>query len=207
MDRFFESLYSRFILRDLFGKIVPGSILLFTILRSLGWFPSGSLALDLPFAGWLLFYGVAWAVGIAAQSVGEITRLLKFYGGGPGELHWHRQVEAELHATPRQIEMLERNIVLKEASGNVCTATLLSLVWSATLDYVRRDVSMAQVLSDNWAPWCLALLLAIVLWRMHRHMVDVQDRFLITLLTFHSTHESGQGRTADVASNLDGGRR
>jgi hypothetical protein len=66
VENIFNTFYSKFILRDFFGKIVPGSILLSSIATSLM-----SLTRTLKYMDsmsgwmWLFFVGIRWIAGFA----------------------------------------------------------------------------------------------------------------------------------------------
>ena len=76
----FDALYSRFLLRDLFGKTIPGLMLLFF---------AGTVSADaesalnffskLTFFSWLVVIGVGWITGFAIQSAGEWFKLILYY--------------------------------------------------------------------------------------------------------------------------------
>lgn len=76
----FDALYERFLLRDLFGKTVPGLILLFfasTAYSNVN--ATLTLLKDLSFFGGLIAIGVGWIAGFALQALGEWRRLILYY--------------------------------------------------------------------------------------------------------------------------------
>ena len=68
---FSEVLYFQFILRDLFGKIVPGFALLLVVALSLT--PSKALAAfnELSAGMWIVLLSASWTIGQALQAFGE----------------------------------------------------------------------------------------------------------------------------------------
>ncbi len=74
-----NALYSRLLLRDFFGKVVPGAVLLVSALSSFIVQDSGKLVLSLPFSLWLFALGISWLLGFAVQSFGEQTQLIRHY--------------------------------------------------------------------------------------------------------------------------------
>lgn len=87
-----NELYRRFVLRDFLGKVIPGSLLLLTLLHSFapgiaGYFgirsADGAGMLTIPGWCWLfggiLFTGFAWVLGLAAQSFAEMIRQSGYY--------------------------------------------------------------------------------------------------------------------------------
>jgi hypothetical protein len=77
---FFEALYRHFILRDLFGKVIPGFITL-TALAAMLFNPQElkSSLHDLSVMGWLAAIGVGWLTGFIIQSLGESCGLIFYY--------------------------------------------------------------------------------------------------------------------------------
>jgi hypothetical protein len=73
-----EALYARLVLRDLFGRVAPGALLLSAwigaytgadgLLRRIG---------DLPLGAWLILFGFAWIVGMAIRAFGDFTSLTR----------------------------------------------------------------------------------------------------------------------------------
>jgi hypothetical protein len=74
-----ESLYSKFLLRDFCGKIIPGFIVIFVGTFIL-FFPNCSISkvFHLSFWGWLLFLGIAWITGFIVQSFGQLIHLISY---------------------------------------------------------------------------------------------------------------------------------
>src|SRR5208337_4796393 len=73
----FDSLYDKLILRDIFGKVVPGSALVLSIVGSL----FGLQAIDrivgkMTLALWIMVVGFAWLIGFALQYWGEKAGML-----------------------------------------------------------------------------------------------------------------------------------
>lgn len=76
----FDAFYERFILRDFFGKIIPGFIILSAIGGSLTSQKEVLNVLgDISFGGWLIAIGFAWILGFAVQGFGDITRWIIYY--------------------------------------------------------------------------------------------------------------------------------
>lgn len=76
----FDSFYTRFVLRDFFGKIVPGGILLFAIAVS-ATSPSSVAAYiaSMSFWAWIATFGVSWLTAFAIQSFAENVRFIRYY--------------------------------------------------------------------------------------------------------------------------------
>ena len=75
-----DAFYSRFLLRDLFGKVVPGFIAIGAGAASLTSFQKifefiGNMSLG----AWVVAIGIGWLSGFAVQSFGEFTHLIIYY--------------------------------------------------------------------------------------------------------------------------------
>ncbi len=80
LKELFDAFYERFVLRDLFGKIVPGLIVLLTIGSvSNGTVHFMGLINSLSVGAWIALIGMAWLQGFAVQSLGEFLHLIIYY--------------------------------------------------------------------------------------------------------------------------------
>ena len=143
LARLFDSFYNRFILRDVFGKIVPGFILIVGILILLE--PSPSICSKIkicPVAeiGYLIFskansisllaivlfsLGIGWLAGFAIQRLGEILGVLIEPRNGTEEQEWlDLMIKFDRNTRTREWErnLRERLVVIKEACGNSSVA-------------------------------------------------------------------------------------
>src|SRR3974390_2048580 len=76
----FDAFYRHFVLRDLFGKIVPGLIVLAFISALLSdKHELKEAILNLPSAAWIAIVGAGWLAGFAIQSLGEQLGLVLYY--------------------------------------------------------------------------------------------------------------------------------
>jgi hypothetical protein len=144
-----DSLYSKLLLRDFFGKIVPGTIVILTVAVSLS-----SLSIikdflvDAGFALWLLLIGASWIVAFSVQSLGEFCTLIRYHRKDLSDSEYYKlRHRFNSLVDDRERMQLERIVVIKEACGNGCVALLLSVlillvdVWvdsPSILDAVNR---------------------------------------------------------------------
>jgi hypothetical protein len=150
MDKFFDSLYTKLVLLDVLGKMVPGSILLVTLYIS---FLSQASNLreavqaisNIPTGHWIPILAVGWLTALALQGLGgRISKRpwLPYirYCSTPAP-PWHAPddpdgvkkffrdvVHFEKFATENQRQLFERFTVLQEASGNFQLALALAIV-------------------------------------------------------------------------------
>lgn len=139
----FQSFYTHFVLRDLFGKAGPGAVLLGTIVVS---FSSFSSALDLAgkasLGAWIAFVAVAWLIGLSLQGLGELLHFFRYYPKNITQATWEdKVVRFRKVASPAQTQDFERFAVIKEACGNAALAAAAGLVmipvfkWGTTGSY------------------------------------------------------------------------
>ena len=133
-DKLFDALYSRLLLRDAFGKVLPGTIWLAAIVVSALGLPLAIALLEgLTTMRSLLLVGLGWVVGFAVQSSGKVIwpPLLRTQTYPPGAFADHAEFAAKLvtfhrRATEHESQTLERFVIIKEAAGNVYVAVLLA---------------------------------------------------------------------------------
>ena len=150
-----DALYSRFLLRDVFGKIIPGLALLLTlgiVLIS----PDDckpetcrDIIMRLPFGVWIAIFGAAWIVAFAVQSIGEWTKLIRYYPKTYKEdQEWYRLTARFRTHDDYNIhnQQYERIVVIKEACGNAYVSLLLSAaIWLLDRLWVNWDTLQVSV--------------------------------------------------------------
>jgi len=89
----FESFYSKLVLRDFFGKVIPGALVVgsFVYPRIIATCVGG---LTSPWL-WLLFIGLAWVAAFAIQALGEIHGWIRYYPRILECLAWEKVVERD----------------------------------------------------------------------------------------------------------------
>lgn len=168
-----SAIYLRFVLRDFFGKMVPGAIFLlalsFAVAQSYGAVP---LWHESSFFGWALLLGVAWIVGFALQATGELTRILRNEPKSVTRQAFYERLVA-LHILTRddRTEALhgERLLVIKEACGNSAMAFLL-----ADILLLVRALGVGADISSRSGALIVGIALAVgfvaLLWMHHQHI-------------------------------------
>ncbi len=133
----FDSFYTRFVLRDLLAKIVPGATVLLTISITVT-DPKCvfDYLADLRFWTWIFLTAFSWTVGIAIQGIGDKIRLIRNYPKWevPGQREfkletWYKKI-IEFHrvASEDEKQKLERFGVIKEACGNEYVALFIPTI-------------------------------------------------------------------------------
>ncbi len=185
-------LYTEFILRDVFGKVIPGLVLLVSGMAIASGQSPSMVVEQVP--NWttpaLLFaVGAAWIAAFTGQEALRLTsdataRIAKQIGFGAGfaKLDYietdvrfliaaARVQSDDKERTEAQLEALrknsERHVIIKEATGNACVALLVFLAVSL----------FAAPPKGPWNYAYAAVLAAAVLllWTRHRYMRERED--------------------------------
>jgi hypothetical protein len=133
----FSDLYTKFLLRDFVGKIVPGSILLFSLVAMFVG-PRDALAkvTKAPTVVLIVLAGFVWTVTLGVQSLSERLGIWAYF---PSQVEGAIQTEQDFgKSTMRIVEFqwcatdgeklqYERFVVIKEACGNLFVEVLLSV--------------------------------------------------------------------------------
>jgi len=189
LEGLFEAFYSRFILRDVFGKIIPGAILLLSLyiafirpdicaVQAIG------LLKSLSIATWVILGSISWVMAYGVQRIGELLKILHYYGCWiQNDKSWFDKIVRFTEvASPAEKSNFERFVVIKETSGNVGMSFLLSAVilfifW----DHNKNNIGVL-----------LALFLSgVILLSMHRIHVKKNTWWLESVLEFRGTPEKG----------------
>lgn len=131
-----DALYGRFLLRDLFAKMVPGCLVMLSVLFGQDFVRQSperlTPALDyLDKLGWpaiALAAGFTWILGFAIQDVGEFLRFVRHHPPrfDDAAFRYRRRDAFKNSANRHQREREQRYTLIKEATGNAGTALLLS---------------------------------------------------------------------------------
>jgi len=204
ISKFFDAFYSRFILRDFFGKIIPGS--LFLIIASLSIVNVNYAVNFYDYLTnlwiWLIFIGFSWLIGLAIQGIGTIEiktnmgigerknyQLIRIYPKDINYLDGEKKYKLfTKKVIDSQFRIHERYVVLKEACGNGCASILFSLIFILII-YTNILLSpsgtyesiFSFLLKNNsfgvFLSIILSIFLCVGLFKMHRESVINQWRF------------------------------
>ena len=134
-----KNLYNDFLLRDFFGKMIPGSILIFSVL-SLFTSPRAILRTinaERSVLGLVVLGGLAWTTVLGLQSLAERIGVWEYYPsrdvqepGQPPLEEMKVQIETVAPflriACEGEKNQYERYVVIKEATGNLFICLMLS---------------------------------------------------------------------------------
>ena len=208
----FEAFYSRLILRDVFGKIVPGCIVLSAVVAaSRGGAVLVSSANSLSVGVWIVVLGVAWITGFAVQGAGEAFEWFKY---DPPEARLTSPQRNALrlalrfkedHGHELNRQNLERLIVIREACGNGYIAVMLSAGillwdWSFRTGFARASVSTVLPELLRQLPAAVLIIGTIICLRK-MHFAHVA-RFYVHAIRLLK-HELKAAEFADFKDDLD----
>lgn len=180
----FDSLYSRLLLRDFFGKVVRGTIIILSVCATI-FSPRDILKFiyDASFFSDILFIGFAWIVAFALQALGEVTCLIKYHTSPTNEEFYVRRHEFHENTDPNEHQQLERLVVIKEACGNGYVALGLSTIF-LSLHVLVADGYQAIIdkIKLHWPTILLIALLIAFLAVMHFIHVRRQDAYMNAIL-------------------------
>jgi hypothetical protein len=186
----FKELYTSFLLRDFAGKIVPGCFLLLSysalflqpreIIKGI----TGKVSLVSVF----LVAGLAWTVVLGLQSLAELVRIWHYYPSSVGaEMTIQSKVIAQFLqiACPDDHQQYERFVVIKEATGNLFVAGLLSVpAWAW---WLNAQISSSETKKEVWGSprinirtsivACFGVIILTGLFLMNREHVQKQYEF------------------------------
>jgi hypothetical protein len=187
----FSDLYTKFLLRDFVGKIVPGSILLFSLVAMFVG-PRDALAkvTKAPVVVLIVLAGFVWTVTLGVQSLSDRLKIWAYF---PSQVEGAVQTEQDFGKSTMRIvefqwcatdgEMLqyERFVVIKEACGNLFVEVLLSVPCWLLLAAQPYMKSLKALRWHRILAWSILLAVSTSviygLGRMHRQHVQRQWMF------------------------------
>ena len=201
---FFDSIYDKLVLRDLVGKVVPGSILI--LAAGVSVYSPAELNGLIKSVHWSLLIvggGAAWLMGFALQYTGEKCKLLRTHPGGSRssrENFFESWSKFQVTATAHEKIHAERLNVIKEACGNGAVAFLVGSVMVPVGHCIR---GVYQV-TPTCMPLTLTVLAGLALWRMHVIHVERYGTFVGNVLILAGvSNRRGNGG----GDNTDAGQR
>lgn len=185
LSNLFDAFYSQFVLRDFFGKIIPGFLLILSIAVSLTSLNETDEYLK-SMSGWmwLMTGGVGWIGGFLVQSFGEVCG---FFRAFPKNSTFKESFQKLIRfskspqLTDHERRTLERFVVIKEACGNSYIAiSIASLILLSDKLFNKSHVTLEgfQLIMIV----CLIIFSVIFLGHMHFKHVKNQDQFVDAFL-------------------------
>ncbi len=181
----FDSFYEKLVLRDLFGKIVPGFLFMCGVIFGvLGVDVLTKFMSNMTTTVSVIAIGFSWILGCALQYFGEFCHLLKTH---PPEFptrqdfypYWARFYNAKT-ATERERVQAERLNVIKEACGNTAVAIASVCLISPICQLARGALTLYPT-----APLLvLGLGASYCFWQMHLIHVTRYGEFLKNTVDF-----------------------
>lgn len=180
----FDSLYSRLLLRDFFGKVVPGTIVMVSVSSvSLSASDIFKYYTEASFFLVLLLIGFAWLVAFSVQVLGELTHLIKYHTYSTNQEFYELRHRFHKNTNTQEHQQLERLVVIKEACGNGYVASSLSAIF-LILNLLASEGcnALINVIKLHWPSILIATLFIILLAVMHFIHVRRQDEYMNAIL-------------------------
>jgi hypothetical protein len=180
----FDALYSRLLLRDFFGKVIPGAIVIFSMcLATWPWTYIQKFIQDLSFISGLILIGLSWILAFALQGVGEVTHLLRYHICKTSKDFYGKRNRFHMRTNARQHQQLERLEVIREACGNGYIALSLSGLFLILNGLARDGYRIVfTVIVGHWPVIVFGGILVIFLAVMHFFHVRRQDEYMNVFL-------------------------
>jgi hypothetical protein len=137
ISEIFQSLYSKYILKDILAKTIPGFIFLSTIILTK--YPINiyyDFIKSLNPWYWIILYGFSWILGFAVQGLGEATTLIRTWPREVDTIAIDRNAWFDLASICRQkgnnseILVNQRLGLIKESCGNNLFSLIILLIVS-----------------------------------------------------------------------------
>jgi hypothetical protein len=186
LKNLFDSFYDHFVLRDFFGKIVPGFVLLSTVLICLfSWINLYSNINTIPILAWIVIFGFAWIIGFSIQSIGEVFKLIRYYPKNFTNDQKYYEFYVDFFDSAKDVEKTraERLMIIRDACGNAFIAFSISLI----IIFVCLIFGLIQLknLQTIFVLVLIIPLLSYFLYKMHHIHVQRLYDFMKACLDFH----------------------
>lgn len=157
-----DALYRQFLLRDFFGKVVPGSLVVAYFVLT---FDLQNLSKALPFWLWIVALGLAWLIGMALQISAQTLKVVLDYPKeySDTDKRYSLLIAFQRVAPEYELKIVERLVVIKEGSGNAAAAIAFVVILSIVKAVMIKFMKYSGVASTTNNLDVLMLLYAIVL--------------------------------------------
>lgn len=195
MDGVVDALYMRFLLRDIFGKIVPGWIVLTAVA---GRFPETvsvfAVSVSSELTGVILSAGVAWLTAFAVQEAAQRVGYLHYWTAAFGDARARYQARIDFlrTATPDEKHQHERLVVIKEAAGLGSVSLVLAAALLASRLVPLGDGPPTALTVPLVAVVGGFLAAAVSLRASHKRHCESQFRFMAAVLRDRGCHVPGE---------------
>lgn len=174
-----DALYGKLILRDLFGKIVPGFLVLscLTLRFDSAGLLKGVVAEARIFV-WVVVVAISWLVALAVQSLGEAVGLIRFWPEAQKDAaqRYSQRIRFGRAATADERQQAERFALISEAAALSACASIVLIVEGLSL-LVASSPGLPDPARDA-SYWIGITLFAAVAWGLLRlHRTHVQKRY------------------------------
>src|SRR5262245_2713096 len=133
MAEMIDALYTRLVLRDFLGKVVPASLVVYSAYFAFVSETPPSLRIralgEAPVVLWGALAAWGWLAGFAIQALGEKFKLIRYYPKRIDDEQFRKDLVEFGHiATDGEKQAHERYVVIKEACGNAYVSIFLAII-------------------------------------------------------------------------------
>ncbi len=196
----FDAFYDRLVLRDFFGKIIPGLMLLSAIYiclpATIENTPKLFFVQGISNLGWLAIAGLAWLLSFSVQSFGESVGQSIPYPknafSSEGK-YFDFKIRFDEVALPGEKTQRERYVVIREACGNGYLAIFISLVLLAMhlgTVYMRSKVVPDETVRDNWIIAVFSIFVLCCLRRSHFILAERQHKYMQAVVSRYNERKN-----------------
>ena len=204
IENLFDALYYQFVLKDLFGKIIPG--LLFLSVMAISQIPPTEFFIYVAFMKnwwfWLITLGIAWIIAFSIQSFGEKFNLIRYFPC-KGE---DKECIAIAHQKLRQFnkyapkiewQIVERYRLIMESCGNsylTLSISLMLIFVDGILDaYAKNEPIIPWIIDVIYDFGLLFFVIIGIIWflrRMHFEHVKRSYNYMEEFLKEYEAYEN-----------------
>lgn len=132
VEQILRMLYEGFLLRDLAGKVVPGSIVFAAVILGIGGAEGVDKIMSLSGGMWVIVGPLLWLLGLAAQGFGKRVGLVHYSlkYRSVDDHYRARRVFLDNRKEPYDRRRMERFEAIRETNGNSAAAIVLAIpIW------------------------------------------------------------------------------
>ena len=189
-DKLYDALYNRFILKDFFGKIIPGFIFFSAVVvsfKSLDYFLGIIASISLRDDFLLLFgiIGISWIIALAIQTFGETTKLIRHFPESEDINSFHNKLISLNQYVPLiERQNYERFRLTLETSGYTYVSLLISLIL-LTIDHIIDNNGFSNISINEIYFFVITIIFILLLRKMHFSFVNQSHQYLLKLLAYY----------------------
>ena len=193
-----DKLYTRYLLRDFLGKIIPGLIVLSSIIvlfTSLDYFLSYIISISLRdeiIIFVIIIFGISWIMALAIQAFGETTKLIRHFPESEDfDSFQDKLIDMNKRVSLLEWQNYERLKLNMEASGYNYISLLISRIF-LTIDHIIDNYGFSNISINEIYFFLIIIVFILFLRKMHFINVKRSHRYLDKLLKYKKILPKGR---------------